>query len=374
MVRTLDALLGIDLGFDPRHVLTLRLRADEVAYPKAAQVTTVYRTIVERVREVPGVRAAGLVRSLPLAASIGDRGLEVEDYVPPPGGHAKGDWQVASDGALEALGERVVEGRPLAGSDIAESQPVVLVNQTFVRTYWPDGRALGRQIRMGSDRMNRPYMTVVGVVRDERHNGITGVIKEKFYVPHAQFSVSTGTTPRDMTLVVRAVGDPAALAAPVRASIRAVDPVLPVADVRSMQSVVDASVATPRLTASLLSIFAAIALVLASVGVAGVLAYLVSRRRREIGIRMALGATRGRVLTLVIRRGLAWACMGIAAGLAVSLALTRLMAGLLYGVAPRDPGTFLSVTAILLSVAVIASAVPAFRASRVDPLEALKTD
>jgi putative ABC transport system permease protein len=376
MVRTLDALTRIDLGFDPRHVLTLRLRPDEVAYAKAEAVTAVYRSILGRVREIPGVRAAGVVRSLPLAASIGDRGLLVEGYVPPPGTNAKGDWQVVSDGALEALGERVVAGRAFTSADSESSQPVAIVNQTFVRTYWPDGRALGRRIRMGSDKSGRPLLTVVGVVRDERHNGLTGIIKEKFYVPHAQFSLSTGSTPRDMTLVVRADGDPAGapFVASVRAAIRAVDPGLPVADVRSMEAVVGASMATPRLTASLLSIFASIALVLASVGVAGVLAFLVSRRRREIGIRMALGATRAGVVALVLRRGLAWAGAGIAAGLAASLFLTRLMAGLLYGVAPRDPRTFLSVAALLTGVAVLASAVPALRASRVDPLEALRTE
>jgi ABC-type antimicrobial peptide transport system permease subunit len=219
-------------------------------------------------------------------------------------------------------------------------------------------------------------LTVVGVARDERHNGLTGIIKEKFYVPHAQFSLSTGSTPRDMTLVVRVDGDPGAVpfVASVRAAIRAVDPSLPVADVRSMEAVVGASMATPRLTASLLSIFASIALVLASVGVAGVLAYLVNRRRREIGIRMALGATRAGVVALVLRRGLAWAGAGIAAGLAASLFLTRLMSGLLYGVAPRDPRTFLSVAALLTVVALLASAFPALRASRVDPLEALRTE
>jgi ABC-type antimicrobial peptide transport system permease subunit len=179
-----------------------------------------------------------------------------------------------------------------------------------------------------------------------------------------------------MTLVVRTDGDPtsASFFASVRAAIRSVDPSLPVADVRSMESVVGASMATSRLTASLLSVFASIALLLASVGVAGVLAYLVNRRRREIGIRMALGATRGRVVALVVRRGLAWAGAGIGAGLVAALFLTRLMSGLLYGVAPRDPRTFLAVTALLAAVAALASAVPALRAARVDPLEALRNE
>jgi putative ABC transport system permease protein len=374
MARTLDALTHIDLGFDPAHVLTVRVRPDEAGYPKPDQVVALYRTVLDRVRELPGVRAAGAVRALPLASSIGNRGLTVEGYVPPPGTNARGDWQVVSDGAVEALGEQIVRGRSFTAADSETGAPVALVNETFARTYWPEGDPIGRRVRMGSAMTSRPWMTVVGVMKDVRHNGLTAVIKEKFYVPHAQFALSAGSAPRDMTLVVRTDGDPLALSAPIRAVVKRIDPGLPVADVRSMSAVVGASMSSPRLTASLLSIFAGLALVLAAVGISGVLSYLVSRRRREIGIRMALGATRGSVLTLILRGGLAWAGTGIAAGLVAALFLTRLMAGLLYGVAPHDPRTFAAVTLVLLAIAAAASAVPAFRAARVDPLEALRTD
>ncbi len=217
-------------------------------------------------------------------------------------------------------------------------------------------------------------MTVVGVVRDVRHNGLTDAIKEKFYVPYAQFPLSTGFASRNMNLVVRAAGDPLSLVGSIRAAVRRLDPNLPIANVRPMTAVVDASLSTPRLTGSLLAIFAALALVLAAVGVSGVLAYLVSRRRREIGIRMALGASGANVMGLVIRRGLATAGAGVAAGVVAALFLTRLMEGLLYGVAPRDPWTFLAVTLLLGAIALAASAIPAWRAARVDPLEALRSE
>jgi ABC-type antimicrobial peptide transport system permease subunit len=228
---------------------------------------------------------------------------------------------------------------------------------------------------MGSDKTDRPWMTVVGLVRDERHNGLTAEIKEKFIVPYSQFPAARGgDAARNMSLVVRTAGDPAALAGPIRAEVRRLDPSLPIANIRRMTDVVAASMATPRLTGSLLTIFGALALFLASVGVSGVLSYLVARRRREIGIRMALGASRASVLGLVVRRGVVTAAWGVAAGLLGGLFLTRLMEGLLYGVAPRDPVTFAAVALLLIAIAVAASAAPAFRAARVDPLEALRSE
>ncbi len=373
MIRSLDALMKIDLGFQPRNVLTLQLRPPAASYEKPETVVAFYRTLLERVRGLPGVLGAGAARSLPLASQIGDWGLDVEGYVESAGHNAKGDWQVVSDGALEALGERLVRGRTFTPSDRAETLPVALVNETLVRAYLPGRDPIGRRIRMGSD-TERPWMTIVGVVRDVRHNGVTDVVKEKFYVPHSQFALSTGGAPRNMTLVVRTGGDPLSLVGPIRAEVRRLDPTLPIANVRTMDQVVEDSLATPRLTGSLLSIFAGLALFLAGVGVAGVLSYLVSRRRREIGIRMALGASRGNVLRLVLRRGVLYAAAGIAAGVVAALFLTRLMEGLLYGVAPRDPLTFAAAALGLLGIAAVASLVPALRASRVDPLEALRSE
>ena len=375
MLRSLDALMHIDLGFRPEGVLTMELRPPESKYESPESVVAFYRTLLERVRGLPGVDSVGLVRLLPLATEIGDWGLDVEGFEETPGNNAKGDWQVVSDGALEALGERLRAGRPLAASDVAGSLPVALVNETFVRLYWPGQDPIGRRIRMGSNDPKRPWMTVVGVVRDERHNGLTGAIKEKFFVPYAQFPAArSGDAARNMSLVVRTSGDPAALAAPIRAEVRRLDPSLPVANVRRMTDVVAASMATPRLTGSLLTAFGALALFLAAVGVSGVLSYLVSRRRREIGIRMALGASQRNVLGLIVRRGLVTAAWGVLAGIVGGFLLTRLMEGLLYGVAARDPLTFLIVGMLLFGIALVASALPALRAARVDPLEALRSE
>ena len=374
MLKSLAALLSVDLGFEPRHVLTLQVRTPEATYAKPEAVVAFYRALLERVRTLPGVRAAGIVRLLPLAAEIGDWGLEVEGYEPPPGLHGKGDWQVVSEGALEALGERLVRGRPLAASDTANAHLVVLVNETLARTYWPGQDPIGKHIRM-SYKSSRPWLEVVGLLRDERHNGVTAAIKEKFYVPYAQFpEARDGDAARGMTIVVRTDGDPMALVGPVRSEVRRIDPSLPVANARRMTDVVDASLATPRLTGTLLAIFASLALLLAGVGVAGVLAYLVSRRRREIGIRLALGASRARVLGLVVLRGMAYASIGIAAGTLGAFFLSQVLAGLLFGVAPRDPATYGTVVAVLLAIAAAASAVPAWSAAGVDPLEALRSE
>jgi predicted permease len=265
MARTLDALTHIDIGFDPARVLTVRLRPDEAGYPKPDRVVGLYRTLLDRVRELPGVRAAGVVRSLPLASSIGNRGLTVEGYMPPPGTNARGDWQVVSDGAVEALRETLVSGRSFTAADSESGAPVALVNETFARTYWPGRDPVGKRIRMGSASTSRPWMSVVGVIKDVRHNGLTAAVKEKFYVPHSQFALSAGFAPRDMTLVVRTDGDPLGLSAPIRAVVKRLDPALPIADVRSMNAVVGASMSAPRLTAFLLSTFAGLALVLAAV-------------------------------------------------------------------------------------------------------------
>jgi len=321
------------------------------------------------------VQAAGFMRVLPLATTIGDYGLDVEGYEEAPGRNAKGDWQIATDGSFEAMGARLLRGRWFNAADSNQSQPVAVINETLARTYWKNPEdAVGGRIRVGSQ-MDRPWLTVVGMVADERHNGVTGVVKEKFYVPHSQWHLATnGAVIRGGFLVVRTAGDPMLLAAPVRAAIRDMDATLPVANIRPMSQVVSTALATPRLTGFLLGTFAAIALTLAAVGIYGVLSYLVSRRTHEIGIRLAVGADRMQVMTMVLKQGVTLAGAGIAAGLIAALLLTRLMQSLLYQVQPTDPLTFVSVSAALILVALVASAVPALRATRVSPLIALRTE
>jgi putative ABC transport system permease protein len=375
MVRSLSALSRIDLGFQPEQVLTMRVSLPATRYDTPEKVVDFYRQLNERVRAVAGVQSAGFVRVLPLATTIGDYGLDVDGFVESPGVNAKGDWQIATDGAFEAMGMRLMRGRWFTAADTRQSQAVAVINETLARTYWKNPEdAVGGQIRVGGG-MTRPWVTVVGMVADERHNGVTGVVKEKFYVPHSQWHIATsGSIVRGGFLVIRTTGDPMQVAGPVRNEIRAMDANLPVANIRPMTEVVATSLATPRLTGFLMGTFAAIALTLAAVGIYGVLSYLVARRTHEIGIRLAVGADRTQVLALVLRQGMTLAGTGIVVGVIAAFLLTRLMQSLLYQVRPSDPWTFVTVSLALVGVALLASALPAFRATRVSPLIALRTE
>jgi putative ABC transport system permease protein len=373
MLRSLWSLQRVDLGFDPSRVLTMRLSLPQASYETPQQVTDFYSRLIERVRTLPGVRTAGAVRALPLASTIGDYGLRVEGYTPPPGTNAKGDWQIATDGYLEAAGERLVRGRTFGPADRADTMLVALVNEQLARLYFAGRDPIGGRIRVGGG-AERPWLTVVGVVADVRHNGITDVVKEKFYVPHTQWHRSTGNAIRSMTLVVKTMQEPRALAGVVRQEVRAMDPNLPVADVRSMDEIVAATLSAPRFTGMLLGVFAALALILSAIGIYGVLSYVVSCRTREIGIRVAIGASRAQVLRLVFGGGLGLALAGVAAGLAIAVWATRLMGALLHDVQPGDPLTLGAVAVALAVVAVVASFVPAWRAARLDPVRALKAE
>ena len=374
MIRSLSELGRIELGFNPERLLTLKLSLPTARYDTPEKVVDFYRTLVDRVRALPGAQAAGVVRSLPLATTIGDYGLDVEGFEETPGHNAKGDWQIVSDGAFEAMGTRLARGRWFTAADTTATQPVAVVNETLARTYWKDSNAVvGGSIRIGS--MRNPWVTVVGIVADERHNGVTGIVKEKFYIPHSQWHVVTGgNLVRAAYVVVRTPGDPLALADTVRNEVRTLDANLPVSNIRPMTEVVSTALATSRLTGFLMSAFAAIALTLAGVGIYGVLSYLVARRTHEIGIRLAMGAERTQIMGLVLRQGMALAGSGIAAGLLAALGLTRVMQSLLYQVRPSDPVTFALVPFTLIVVALAASAVPAIRATRVSPLIALRSE
>ena len=375
MIRSLSALGRVDLGFNPDSVLTMRVSVPATRYDTPEKVVDFYRLLNERVRGLPGVQSAGFMRVLPLATTIGDSGLDVEGFEEPPGTNAKGDWQIATDGSFEAMGARLMRGRWFTPADTSDSQPVAVINETLARTYWKDPeQAVGGRIRLGSN-PKRPWFTVIGMVADERHNGVTGVVKEKFFIPHSQWHVGTqGSLIRGGFLVVRTAGDPMLIAGSVRNVIRTMDPNIPVANIRPMSEVVTTALATPRLTGFLMGTFAAIALTLAAVGIYGVLSYLVARRTHEIGIRLAVGADRLQVLALVLKQGLTLAGGGIAIGIVAALLLTRLMQSLLYQVGPGDPWTFATVSLALIVVSLLAAALPAFRATRVSPLIALRTE
>jgi putative ABC transport system permease protein len=374
MLRSLWALQRVPLGFDPSQVLTMRLLVPQSSYRTPEQVVDFYGRLTDRVRALPGVRAAGAVRALPLDSTIGDSGLRIEGFTPTPGTGAKGDWQIATPGYLEAMGERVTRGRAITAGDKADTMLVALVNEEMVRRYWAGRDPIGGRFTIGGGAAARPFVTVVGVVANVRHNGITDGVKEKFYVPHTQWHKSVGNPIRGMTLVIKAQGDPRTLTAPVRQVIRELDASLPVAAVRTMDEVVAATLSAPRFTGMLLGVFAALALALSAIGIYGVLSYVVSRRTREIGIRLAIGASRGQVLRLVLGSGIGLALTGIVIGLVAAAFLSRVMTTLLHDVRPGDPATYAGVAAALTVVAITASLIPAWRATRVDPVRALKAE
>ena len=375
MLRTLWSLQHVDLGLNPSGVLTMRISLPSTTYKESAQVVDFYSRLNAELRSIPGVKYAGAARSLPLGSQIGDFGLTVDGYVPPPGTNAKGDWQIATDGYIEAMGEQIVRGRSITPADATDSQLVGLVNEDMAQRYWAGRDPIGGRFRVGNDPI-RPWVTVVGVVKAVKHNSITAVVKEKFYIPHTQWHKSLGNANliRSMAVVVKSGGDPSALTASVRNTIHRLDPNLPVADVRTMDDVVGAAVATPRFTSVLLSIFAGLALTLSAIGIYGVLSYLVSRRTREIGIRVAIGARRPEIVRMVLGSGIVLALIGIGGGIVLALVITRMLRGLLHGVTPADPATFAAVAVLLTVVAAAASVVPAWRASRVDPVLALKSE
>jgi putative ABC transport system permease protein len=373
MLKSFWNFLDIDPGFQSDSVLIARLSLPQADYPEPEDIVSFYEELLDRLRALPGVEHTGAARTLPLTGTIGDWGLRIEGRPSTRGNHPKGDWQVVSPGYFEAMGMKLIKGRFLTYEDRTDALQVAVINETMVSKYWSDEDPLGQRIRMGSG-IDQPWITVVGVVGDVTHNGIDVEIKQKFYRPHAQFHRSVGFAPRAMTLVVKATSEPVGLASLIRSEVGAIDPNIPLADVRTMDDVLAASVSEPRFTALLLGVFAAVALVLAVVGIYGVIAYSVSRRSHEIGIRMALGARSSQVLTLILQQGFALSAVGLALGIALALGVTRLMAGLLYGVGTTDMASFTLIPAGLMLTALLASYIPARRAARVDPVASLRME
>ena len=372
MMRSFVSLLRIDTGFRAGDVLTMRVTAAQGRYPDGEAVARFYDELLDRVREIPGVRGAAAVRLLPLASTMGDSFFRPVGYEPGPNEATQGDWQWVAPGYFELMGIPLVEGRTFDDRDARDAQQVVVVNEVIARRYWGTESALGREVEAGG---GGPAV-VVGVVGNLRHNAITDEAKTRFYRPHAQIGTAgfegwQGTM-RSMTLTVATQGDPHRMTEPVRAAIRALDASMPVSEVRTMEEVLSAAVAQPRFAMVLLGAFAALALALAVVGIYGVLAYAVSQRTREIGVRMALGAEAGRMIGMVVREGMLMAMAGVAVGTGAAWLMSDLMSVLLHGVAPHDRATFVAVPALFVVVALLACWLPATRAARIRPATALR--
>lgn len=362
MMRTFTELREVDPGFRTENVLTFRTTLPSNAYSETGAVVAFYEELRQRLRALPGVRAAGAARQLPLASTMGDWDVRVEGYTPGPNEVTSAEWQYVTPGYLEVMGIPLLAGRAFDEGDGPDAPDVIIVNRSMARHYWGDRDPLGAMVTVSGADTSR----VVGVVGDVAHNELTGSMRERFYRPHAQ------ATSQSLTFTLATEGEPRSVLPAVRNLVRGMDPTLPISQVRTMDEVLAAAVAEERFALLLLGAFAGIALTLAVVGVYGVISYAVSRRTSEIGIRMALGAESSDVVAMVVRQGMAVALAGVVIGTGAALLLSRFMQGMLYGVEPQDAVTFTAVPALFAAVALVACWVPAMRAARVDPLETLR--
>ena len=382
-IRSFAALTALDLGFDPSRVVTMRVALPNARYPELARWIAFHREVLARVAAIPGVETVGLNSATPLEGGASESEVRYEGQPPPRSASEDATtclFQAATPDYFRAMGIAIVRGRPFTARDDAAGAPVAIVEEALGRKFFPDGDPIGRRIAFefagGHGPAARPiWREIVGVVRHVRHYGL---VREpdnlEVYAPLEQLPIWFRERRPTMTLFVRTALDPEQLAASIRQTISSIDPEIPVFGVTTMDSYVGQATEQPRVNMTLLSAFGGLALVLAGLGIYGVLSYLVGRRTQEIGIRLALGATRADVLRLVVGHGMALASAGIAIGLAAAWALTRSLGTLLYGVSPHDSATFAAIAALLAVVAFVASYVPARRATRVDPMRALRAE
>jgi putative ABC transport system permease protein len=368
LLKSFVRLMEVDPGFRPDKVLTLRMSLPDAKYPQPAQIRAFYREVADRVSKLPGVEAAGLISALPLSGTGGSGTITVDSRaVSGIDASPEADWRPVSPGYFKAMGIPLLAGRYFDHREADTSTPVAIVDETMARTYWPNEDAVGKRIKVGGAGSSRPWMTIVGVVRHVRYRTLEAQSRVTLYWPHAQFPFSS------MSLAIRSSSaDPRKLAATVQRTVLTVDPDQPIYKVRTMHELMADSVSRRRLAMLLLAIFAVTALVLAAVGIYGVMSYSVTQRSNEIGIRMALGASRGSVLRLVLRQSLSLTLIGVALGLAGSLIMAGLISSLLFNVKSRDPLTFTLVALVLTLVALVASYLPAYRATKVDPVISLR--
>ena len=373
MIRTVRNLLTIDPGFRADGVLTMRISTPTVWYPDSTRVVAFWDDLQRRVAALPGVTGVAAARLLPLATEMGDWGLNVQGYAPPPNQGTPGDWQVVTPGYFETMGLTVRQGRAFTAGDDMNAPLVMIVNRAFEQQYFAGRQALGGRVRIGGSDSTQVY-TIIGLVDDVHHNALIGTVKPQFYATLAQFATAPGNTRRAMSLVVRTDGDPKRLVAAVRGAVKATDPRLPLSEVRTMRDIVDAAIGGQRFAAQTLGVFGLVALVLSAIGIFGIVSQVVASRLHEFGIRAALGATPGDLMGIALRSGVRQAMAGLIIGIGAALLLTRVLHALLHGVTPTDPLTFGAVVAVTGLVAVIASMAPARRASRIDPNAVLRVD
>jgi putative ABC transport system permease protein len=373
MLRSFAELQRVDPGFEPGGLLSFQLFLPASTYPDAPAQVAFHSRLLERLEGLPGVTAAAAMSGLPPRRDVNANDTRFDGLEQTPEGpaHNVDYWQFVTRDYLETMQIPIREGRGFTYADEGGA-PVALINERLARVFYPDVNPIGR--RIGSYDEETPWFTIVGIVKDVKQGGLDEETGTELYFLYPQVGNVLGFAPRTMNVVLRAGGDPLALAAAVRGVVRELDPQIPVANLATMDEVLATSVARPRFITLLLAIFAAVALTLAAIGTYGVMAYAVAQRRQEIGIRMALGAQRSSVLAMVLQQGVGIALVGLVLGVAGSFALTRLLSSLLFNVSATDATAFVSAPLLLGLVAVFACFIPAQRATRTDPARVLKQD
>jgi predicted permease len=366
LVRSFLRLQNVAPGFNPDHVLSARIAFSGPRYRDRKVVGQTFQELTGRLARIPGVKAAGAVSALPFTSSVGWGGMDIEGYVPPPNEpELQVDQRAATPDYFRAMEIPLLQGRFFTEQDTPDSPLAAIIDDKMAQRFWPHQSAIGKRIRNGP---RSAWINIVGVVGTVKQYGLDQDLRMVVYTPHAQRQ-SNG-----MYLVARAAVDPATLAGSLVREAHAVDPDAPVFEVRTMADRIYDSLARQRFAMTMLAAFAGFAMLLGGVGIYGVMSYLVTQGTHDIGVRIALGAPRGSILRMVVRQGMAMAGAGIAFGLAGALALTRVMASLLFGVSATDTLTFSGVALFLAAIALLASYVPAWRATRVDPLIALREE
>ncbi len=370
LIRSVARLQGVDPGFDPRNLLTFNISLAQAKYPSDTQQIAFFDEVLPRIAGVPGVQAVGATSVMPFGGSWTTGSFEIEGYQQPPGQPSPwGDIRFVSADFFKTLRVPLLKGRVFTERDGPSAPPVVVVDEELVRRYWPNQDPIGKRISRGAPAGEQPeWMEVVGVVGHTKHEGLDAENRVQLYFPYRQSGM------RSMAIAVRTAGEPQRLTSSVRQAVQSLDRDLPLSQVATMEQNLEASVGQRRLSMILLGLFAGIALVLASIGIYGVMSYSVTQRSQELGVRMALGAARGRVLRLVLGQGMRLAVLGIGIGLLGAFLLTRLIASQLYAVRATDPLTFTAVALLLGAVALFANLLPALRATRVDPVVALRQE
>ena len=369
LIRSFAQLQNVQPGFNAKNVLTFGISMNGRKYAEAPAALRAYRELWERLEHLPGVSAAGGIQALPLGQLWAWGPITVEGRAPRAGENfINADERIVSGHYFPAMEIPLLHGRFFNDQDTNTNPRVVIVDEYMAREFWPNQDALGKRIRLGSMTSNAPWSTVVGVVGRVKQYNLDSDSRIALYIPHTQVPTRT------LTVVFRSGADPANLTAAAKQQIHELDPDVPVFGLRTMENRVDDSLARRRFSTMLLAIFAGVALALAAIGIYGVIAYMVNQGTREIGIRMALGATQRGILSLVVRQGMTLAAFGAALGLIGAFALTRLLGSLLFGVKATDPLTFFGISIVLVAIALLASYIPARRAARIDPMISLRCE